>query len=283
MRMAVVFDFDGTLAPDSTTGFLRHVGVDTARFWGDGVESKVSAGWDPVPAYLYEIWRLSRAAEAPRAIGRDAFRRFGRDMRFFPGATGLFARLEQRLRARGGLLGLEYYLISSGIGEILRATTISGRFVRIWASDFHYDADGRLEFPRNIVSFTDKTRYLFELSKGVHGKGGPEQPFAVNRKVPPDRLRIPLERVIFVGDGYTDVPCFHLVRKNGGVAIGVFEEGKETEPQALGLLQDDRVSDLVPADYRAGSDLSRLLERAVDDIARRAERGAGPSGPPLPD
>jgi hypothetical protein len=268
-RMAIVFDFDGTLAPDSTTGFLRHLGVDVARFWSEGVEPRVRSGWDPVPAYLYEIWRLSRSSAAPRAVTREAFRRFGGRMAFFPGATDLFPRITQRLGARRSSLELEFYLISSGIGEILRATTIAGRFVRIWASDFHYDAEGGLEFPRNIVSFTDKTRYLFELSKGVAEEGGGAGSFAVNRKVPLDRLRIPLERVVFVGDGYTDVPCFHLVRKNGGVAIGVYEEGREPEQQTLGLLEDGRVSDLVPADYRPGSALSGLLEQAVDQIGQR--------------
>ena len=79
-RMAMVFDFDGTLAPDSTTGFLRHVGVDVARFWSEGVEPKVRAGWDPVPAYLYEIWRLSGSARAQGMISRESFRRFGRGM-----------------------------------------------------------------------------------------------------------------------------------------------------------------------------------------------------------
>jgi len=277
--MAIVFDFDGTLAPDSTTAFLRHTGVDVDRFWGEGVEPKVRAGWDPVPAYLYEIWRLSRSAAAPGPVTREAFRRFGAGMEFFPGAVELLSRMRERLRAARSPLELEYYLISSGIGEILRATRIAGRFARIWASDFLYDDRGRLEFPRNIVSFTDKTRYLFELSKGVGGLEDGTGPFAVNRKVPLDRLRIPLERVIFVGDGYTDVPCFHLVRKNGGVAIGVYEEGREPEQQALGLLEDDRVSDLVPADYRPGSALSGLLEQAVDGIARGVGSGAGSESP----
>ena len=282
-RMAIVFDFDGTLAPDSTTAFLRHLGVDVARFWNERVEPKVRAGWDPVPAYLYEIWSLFRSAAAPGPVTREAFRRFGERMEFFPGAVDLLPGMTRRLRALRSSLELEFYLISSGIGEILRATRIADRFARIWASDFHYGEDGRLEFPRNIVSFTDKTRYLFELSKGVGGQENGTGPFAVNRRVPLDRLRIPLERVIFVGDGYTDVPCFHLVRKNGGVAIGVYEEGRELEQQALGLLEDDRVSDLVPADYRPGSALSLLLEQAVDEIARAAERGADPEGPPRPD
>src|SRR3546814_3701986 len=39
----------------------------------------------------------------------------------------------------------------------------------------------------------------------------------------PDKLRIPFEQMIFVGDGYTDIPCFSLIRRSGGVAFGVWD------------------------------------------------------------
>ena len=35
--VALVFDFDDTLAPDSTSGFLQDMGVDPAAFWRDEV------------------------------------------------------------------------------------------------------------------------------------------------------------------------------------------------------------------------------------------------------
>ena len=37
---------------------------------------------------------------------------------------------------------------------------------RIWASDFAYDDQGRIKFPRKIISFTDKTRYIFHVPEG---------------------------------------------------------------------------------------------------------------------
>jgi phosphoserine phosphatase len=278
-RIAVVFDFDGTLARDSTTQFLQSIGVESDRFWNEGVEPLVEQGWDPVPAYLYEIWRLSRSRLKQGGITRDQLRAFGSQLEFFPGVDEIFDRLRERLAQIDPESGLEYYMISSGIGEILRASPIAGEFVRIWASDFQYDEEGMLEFPRNIVRFTDKTRYLFELSKGLASDDRPHEPFAVNRRVPRERLRIPLRRVVFVGDGYTDVPCFKIVGDNGGVPIGVFEEGRRPARRELGLLEDERVTDLVPADYRTGSDLSRLLEQALSSVA---SRGAGESGSPDP-
>jgi phosphoserine phosphatase len=272
-RIAVVFDFDGTLARDSTTQFLQSMGIEADRFWNGGVEPRVVEGWDPVPAYLYEIWRLSRSQQQG-GITREQLRAFGARLDFFPGVHEIFPRLRRQLAETHPGSMLEYYMISSGIGEILRASPVADEFVRIWASDFEYDDGGALEFPRNIVSFTDKTRYLFELSKGLANDDRPHQPFAVNRRVPRERLRIPLRQVVFVGDGYTDVPCFKIVGDNGGVPIGVFEEGRKQARRELGLLEDERVTDLVPADYRPGSELSLLLEQALSTVAARATRPA---------
>ena len=78
---------------------------------------------------------------------------------------------------------------------------------------------------------------------------------------------------VTIGNGFSILGEAVYLEENGGVTIGVYEEGRESEQRTLGLLEDDRVSDLVPADYRPGSPLSRLLEQAVDDIARRTARG----------
>jgi hypothetical protein len=269
-RVGIVFDFDGTLAPDSTSAFLRHRGFDAEKFWNSDVQARMDEGWDPVPAYLYELWRLSQAGGGEAPITKEHFRSFGTGMKLYEGAEGIFQRISRQVEARHPGISVEFYLISSGIGDILRATKIAGHFMGIWASDFHYGDDGGLEFPSNIVSFTDKTRYLFGLSKGFVGEGYLGKPFEVNRKIPFDQIRIPLDQVIFVGDGYTDIPCFHLVRKNRGIAIGVYERGREPRDGDLSLIEDGRVEELVPADYRPGSELSQLLEHAVDAVATKA-------------
>ena len=36
--IALIFDFDDTLAPDSTSGFLDSLGVDTQQFWTKRVD-----------------------------------------------------------------------------------------------------------------------------------------------------------------------------------------------------------------------------------------------------
>ena len=266
--IAVVFDFDETLAPDSTSSFLDGYGIDVRTFWADKVRPLLDAWWDPVPAYLYMMLVESRAAAAP--ITSAMLAAWGKKVRLYDGATRVFERLRRTAAEADPGITVEFYLVSSGIGEILRSTRIAKEFTSIWACDFSYDAGGAIVFPRNIVSFTDKTRYLFHVSKGLVGADARVKPFAVNRKVAAANLRVPFDQMVFVGDGYTDVPCFSLVRRQGGVAIGVYDAAdRQRWGRAWGFIEDDRVSNLVPADYSLRSALSNSLTMAVEAMSRR--------------
>jgi len=268
--IAVVFDFDDTLAPDTTSSFLESLGVDVKEFWSKRVQKKIEAGWDPVPAYLYEMICISNSEDSWTRITKEKLYEFGREVKFYNGATRLFSRLKKNAESVNPNVSVEYYVISSAIGTLLRGTSIAKHFEQIWASDFDYSSDGGVEFPCNIVSLTDKTRYIFHISKGIFGPKFQGKPFEVNRKIPPQELRIPLDQIIFVGDGYTDIPCFSLVRKNGGVAIGVYDqENREKWGRAWGFIEDGRVSNLVPADYGSKSALSNSLTMAVESIANK--------------
>jgi hypothetical protein len=266
--IAVIFDFDDTLAPDSTSGFLDQLGIDVKAFWGDRVMPLIAAGWDPVPAYLYAMIEVSNDGREP--ITRERLARWGQKLHLYGGATRVFERLKKHARSVSPDIEVEFYLISSGIGETLRATRIARHFHDIWACDFAYGPEGRIAFPRNIVSFTDKTRYIFQIQKGIFGPESRGRPFEVNRKLAPERLRVPLNQMIFVGDGYTDIPCFSLIRKHDGIAIGVYDAAdRDRWGRAWGFIEDGRVSNLVPADYRSNAALTHSLLMAVDSIARK--------------
>ena len=266
--IAILFDFDDTLAPDSTSGFLARCGVDVPAFWKD-VEPLLNAGWDPIPAYLHRMLELGRLKGMP-PIRRGDLEEWGRQLPLHPGVPEMFQRLRDECRLANPRARLEFYLVSSGLGDVLRQTPIAGEFTDIWASDFAYDVDGAICGVRKVVSFTDKTRYVFQVQKGLVGPEWRGRPFEVNRKVPWERLRVPLDRMVVVGDGLTDVPCFSLVRGGGGVAIAVFDrENRGKWGRAWGFVEDGRVSNLLPADYAPNSALSTFLSMAVENLARK--------------
>jgi len=267
--IALIFDFDDTLAPDSTSGFLADLGVDVPHFWKDEVDPLwARQDWDPVPAYLYQMIRLSQSGQYG-PITRERLQQWGQRLPLHEGVSTLFERLRQTVRHNHPQVQLEFYLISSGIGDVVRATPIAHEFTDIWASEFTYsDTDGGIQFPRRIVSFTDKTRYLFHIQKGIVGQAAQGKPFEVNRKIETDKLRIPFSQMIFVGDGYTDIPCFSLIRRSGGVAFGVWDpKHRATRSRAWGFLQEGRVSNLNHARYTEQSELYQLLEQAVESLA----------------
>jgi len=214
---------------------------------------------------------LSHCNPPGKKFTRSAFHKWGRQLTFYPGATKIFQTLhnhaEEFSQRKNVNIEIEFYVISTGIGDILESTRIRKHFTQVWASNFHYSDDGEIAFPKNVVSFTDKTRYLFHISKGIIGEKFSGKPFEVNRKLPPEKYRIPFNRMIFVGDGFTDVPCFSMIQKNGGIAIGVYDRDKrEKWGKAWGFLEDGRVSNLAAANYRKGSGLYDSLIMAVESI-----------------
>lgn len=268
--IALVFDFDDTLAPDSTSGFLAEIGVDVAHFWSQRVDPLLSRyDWDPVPAYLHEMIELSKAGDHG-LVTQKRLADWGGRLPLHSGVATLFSRLRALVKAEHPQVQIEFYIISSGIGDVVRHTPIAHEFTDIWASEFIYDTQGGICFPRRVVSFTDKTRYLFHIQKGIVGPSSRNKPFEVNRKVAEDKLRVPFEQMIFVGDGYTDIPCFSLIRRSGGVAFGVWDpKHREKRSRAWGFIQEGRVSNLNQARYDEQAELYQWLEEAVESLAGR--------------
>ncbi|NYT60863.1 haloacid dehalogenase-like hydrolase [Alcaligenaceae bacterium] len=268
--IALIFDFDDTLAPDSTSGFLADIGVDVQQFWKDQVDPLLfEQDWDPVPAYLYQMIALSKSGNHG-AITQERLEDWGRRLPLHSGVESLFGRLRARVKEQHPQVQLEFYLISSGIGDVVRHTPIADEFTDIWASEFIYDAQGGIQFPKRVVSFTDKTRYLFHIQKGIIGASSRNKPFEVNKKISPEKLRVPFEQMIFVGDGYTDIPCFSLIRRSGGVAFGVWDpKHREKRSRAWGFIQEGRVSNLNQARYDEEAELYQWLEEAVESVAGR--------------
>jgi hypothetical protein len=258
--IAIVCDFDDTLCHDSTSTCLASLGVDIHQFWDAEVCALIQNGWDPVPAYFFKMVELAKTSGIK--ITRDIFLKSAASLIFYPGVRELFGHVRAALRDFSDEWSVEFYLISSGIIDIVSHSLIAHECTDMWAGEFHYDSEGVISFPKRIVSFTDKTRYLFQISKGLIGDDARAEPFDVNNKVSFDEIRIPFANMIYLGDGYTDVPCFALLKKFGGFPIAVYDEGKsEGLKKALRLHRDKRVIDYGRTDYTVGSE---LFNRIID-------------------
>lgn len=83
---------------------------------------------------------------------------------------------------------------------------------------------------------------------------------------------VPFENMIFIGDGTTDVPCFRLVKDQGGLSIAVYKpRTKYAKRKATKYLKDGRVHCVAPANYSDNGQLDKIIKAQISETAARAD------------
>ena len=258
--LAVCYDFDRTLTPGDmqAQGFIQSVGADVNEFWKQSNEFAINNNMDMNLAYMLAMVKRARGKFY---VTREALKSYGARIKLYEGAEGWFDRITGYGRQRG--IAVEHYVISSGIKEMIEGTAVAGKFRKIYASSFAYDEYGAPEWPAQTINYTNKTQFLFRIEKGCLDINDHE---GVNRFIPPEKLRVPLRNMVYIGDSDTDIPCMKLVNSSGGHAIGVYDpEG--SRDKVYRLMANNRIKYYAPADYREGSRLDVLLKAIIDKTA----------------
>ena len=80
---------------------------------------------------------------------------------------------------------------------------------------------------------------------------------------------IPFKRMIYFGDGETDIPCMKMVKQNGGYSIAVYNPSKKGKKDiAKKLISEDRVNFVCSADYKKSSDIYEVVTTILQKIKR---------------
>jgi hypothetical protein len=117
-----------------------------------------------------------------------------------------------------------------------------------------------------VIDNTTKTRAIFEINKGTNKNPAID----VNSKMAAEDRRIPIQNMIYIADGPSDVPSFSVVKKGGGRAYAVYNPDKAAEfEQNDRLLQSGRIHGYGPADYRSGSSTAQWLRLHIHQICDR--------------
>lgn len=263
-KTAILYDFDKTLCTKDMQEYslIPSLGYeDAGTFWKEvGILSSRSR-MDGISAYLY--WLAKKYEEQGRPLRRSDFADVGRSIELYPGVDTWFRRINEYGRSLG--LEIEHYVISSGMTEIIEAVPIASEFRRIYACRYFYDENGFARWPAQIINYTTKTQYIFRINKQVLDESDDD---GLNAYVEKSQRPVPFERMIYIADGLTDVPCMRLVKEYGGKSIAVYNPASaKAGMTADRLIREKRADFMSAADYREGRDMETLVRLILEHMA----------------
>lgn len=260
---AICYDFDGTLAPGNMQEreFIPSIGMNKASFWAEVRERAKKHEGDNILMYMGLMLEKAQAAQVQ--VRKENFIDYGRHLKLFNGVSGWFSRINEYGRLGG--IRVSHHIISSGIREMIMGTPIRNHFSNIYASSYCFDHHGVAVWPALALNYTTKTQYLFRINKGVHEVYEHDK---VNKYVRPEDRPVPFQNMVFIGDGETDIPCFRLVKDQGGHSIAVFKPHTRNSKSASKKLFDDgRVNFIAPADYRDSRQIDVIVKAIMEKVA----------------
>lgn len=254
--VAVVFDWDKTLSPTyQQRPLFAEYGVDEKKFWNlTHIRTRAHQHHSQNRCFVEHEYLNTMLDFTRRGIFKGLnnakLEELGQKLETYPGVQEMFYELKG--------LGVELYIVSGGIRSMLKGIPfVKDCVTEIYAADFaDYELDDngnkieRDSIQSIIISVipTDKSRILNEISKGCK-----QGNFDSNATLPQELRRIPFKRMIYVGDGVSDIHAFETVRRDGGSALAVWNPQEPQFEQAEMLRANHWVDLIATADYRDGA------------------------------
>lgn len=288
--IACVWDFDKTLIPDYMQAPLfRRYGIDEATFWAETnalADHYRKRGYYIAPeiSYLNHLLTYALAGKMP-GLSNKILRECGAEIKFYPGLPEFFASSRAWVKAKPEYakheIVLEHYVVSTGLAEMIRGSALAPQLDGVWACEFienplqpgflrqkelSIEAAAGIAQIGIMIDNTTKTRAIFEINKGTNRNPAID----VNAKVSAEDRRIPLQNMIYIADGPSDVPSFSVVKKGGGQTYAVYNPANRAEfAQNDRLRQTGRIDHYGPADYTDNSPTTNWLHMHIEKICDR--------------
>ena len=258
--IALIYDFDGTLAAGNMQeyDFIPAVGKSNKEFWD--ASNRLAEEQDADQILTYMALMIHEAQAKGLSLRREAFQESGKRVELYPGVLEWFDRINNYGEERG--VRVVHYINSSGLKEIIEGTPIADKFRKIYACSFLYNVDGIAYWPGVAVNYTNKTQFIFKINKGVESVYDTKQ---VNTYMEEKHRPVPFSRMIYVGDGTTDIPCMRLVKNFGGHSIAVYNPKDKSKRREMNtLIRDNRVNHVCSADYSEGKEMDIVVKAIID-------------------
>lgn len=193
---ALVLDWDQTLSPVyMQEPLLKHMGNEPSEYWKQVKE------YDKKYAHGESFLRVFLEEPEYQGMTRKDLEEAAQKVPYFEGVNDFFRDLKTYAKEKD--IDLKIYIASTGHKEMVEASELGKYFDGVYGAEFTYKGDK----PVDVASVLPPEAKPGAL-KDISVKEG-----------------IPLDNFIYFGDGFSDLPAFHLVNEHGGASVCV--GGKE--------------------------------------------------------
>ena len=288
--IACIWDFDKTLIPGyMQVPIFEHYHVDPKIFWKEvNALPQYYQKNNPnlfVPDTVYLNHFVTYAREGIfKGLNNALLKKLGAKLEFYDGLPGFFEEVKRFVKDNPEYqqheIQVEHYIVSTGLRQMILGSKIAPFIDGVWGCEFvenppspgFLDNPGKSARPdKKIISQiayaldnTTKTRAIFEINKGTNKIPDID----VNAKIPAEDRRVPIQNMIYIADGPSDIPVFSIVNQFGGRTFAVYRPGsKEEFSQVNNLQKQGRVQSFGEANYTEGSQTAMWLKNAISEIA----------------
>ncbi len=300
--IAVIWDFDKTLISEyMQTPIFEDYGIDPKAFWSENNKLKehyqkqgIKINADTI--YLNHFITCTKQGIF-KGLNNELLLNYGKKLKYYKGIPEIFDAINNNIHKNKDFntfnITVEHYIVSTGMAQIIRGSTIIKYFKDIWGCEFIESVmpsellcngqDAKKYQPQksncnNItqekeicqigytIDNTTKTRAIFEINKGSNIK---ELHIDVNSRINENFRRIPFENMIYIADGPSDIPAFSVIKQYGGRTFAIYpSENKEHFKQVENLRKDGRIDMYAEADYSEGKTAFMWLLNQTEEIAK---------------
>lgn len=235
----IIYDFDGTLTPFPIANFkiLESCGIDGGGTKLINVRAKELAQEENIGIYdaIYKLF-IEVLHEKGVVLNDDNIA-LGSDEVIYNNGVGDYLKYVYEK-------GIKNYIVSSGIKVFLERTKYSEYFAEIFATTFKYDENGEAYTVDYLMSDVKKVDAIKEVLR-------------LNNISDDD-----CSRIIYIGDGFTDVNAMEYVKNNGGISIFVYNDEEINE--SYHFMEKGYVNFCAYADYSLDGELVNYIKNVCN-------------------
>lgn len=235
MLKAIIYDFDGTLTPDSLPKFeiLDEAGLKGGMYNSKFMELSTTKAknenielFEAMILVILDVIRSANIKVTDENIALGAATRS-----YNPGVEGFLRTLQEK--------DVDNYILSSGAKAYLERTAVAPYFKSIYASTLKYDSNNEATGVELVMTIPQKARVLADIAKSINGSEDD------------------CSGIVYIGDGPTDLHAMEFVKAHGGKNILVYHDINSDD--VAKMREAGVVDDFVPADFRPDSELWQLV------------------------